>query len=321
MLKRCLIIGLGQIGMGYDYENCEDILTHANGITAHPNFELIGGVDSSGEKRELFTKKFNKPSYADIYSALKASNADIIIVATPAETHLDVINAILETARPDAILCEKPLAHDLDQAKSIVEVCKSSGVDLFTNFIRRSEPGAIAIRDMIENNEIEVPIKGICWYSKGIYNTGSHFINLSEFWLGKFRSSKLIRNESSTQFSEPEPDFIVSFEKGSVVFQSLKDQNFSYYTIELLSQSGRLFYGLGGDDIKWQNVNHKPNATENNSLNPIPELIPSNVKKYQWHVYNQLWKYYYSDTWDISTGEDALKTAIVIEDLKRQMKI
>ena len=34
------------------------------------------------------------------------------------------------------------------------------------------------------------PIKGVCWYSKGLLNNGSHFINLLEFWLGDYVSNK-----------------------------------------------------------------------------------------------------------------------------------
>ena len=58
MSKTCLIIGLGQIGMGYDYKlvNKSVIYTHAHAIEKHPKFNLIGGVDNSEEKKILFEK-------------------------------------------------------------------------------------------------------------------------------------------------------------------------------------------------------------------------------------------------------------------------
>jgi len=46
---QALIVWLGQIGMGYDYHCSADdfIATHARALYLHPDFELVGGVDSS----------------------------------------------------------------------------------------------------------------------------------------------------------------------------------------------------------------------------------------------------------------------------------
>ena len=56
------MVGLGQIGMGYDYKLNDEkyILTHCQTINIHPDFELVGGVDISNENRikmEMITFK------------------------------------------------------------------------------------------------------------------------------------------------------------------------------------------------------------------------------------------------------------------------
>ena len=37
---------------------------------------------------------------------------------------------------------------------------------------------------------------------------------------------------------DPEPSFLIEFEKGQILFQSGWDNKFSHYTVELLSQKG-----------------------------------------------------------------------------------
>ena len=63
-----ILIGLGSIGMEYDYdaENGEYILTHANALNEHPSFSLIGGVDISLRNRKDFEHKYHKLAYSSI---------------------------------------------------------------------------------------------------------------------------------------------------------------------------------------------------------------------------------------------------------------
>ena len=48
-----LIVGLGQIGMGYDlhHDVNNQIYTHARAFSQHPDFYLIGAVDSEKKKK------------------------------------------------------------------------------------------------------------------------------------------------------------------------------------------------------------------------------------------------------------------------------
>ena len=55
---KVLICGLGNIGMGYDFElnNTAHTFTHAKSFYNHKNFRIIGGVDID-EKNVLNLKK------------------------------------------------------------------------------------------------------------------------------------------------------------------------------------------------------------------------------------------------------------------------
>ena len=90
MNNKCLIIGLGQIGMGYDLglDISNYVLSHARGFYLHPNFDLVGGVDSDVRKCNRFKEVYNLPAYSDITEALEALSPNIIVIATPSDSHL-----------------------------------------------------------------------------------------------------------------------------------------------------------------------------------------------------------------------------------------
>ena len=58
----CILIGLGSIGMMYDYYDDSCVLTHAQAIHQSSGFMLVAGIDSDIEKRLMFQKKFSVPS-------------------------------------------------------------------------------------------------------------------------------------------------------------------------------------------------------------------------------------------------------------------
>ena len=85
MVEKCIIIGLGQIGMGYDFAHVSDsvIYTHAKALSLHTAFELVGGVDPSKVQRSLFEEQYGLQSYSSIADALEENIASVVVIATP----------------------------------------------------------------------------------------------------------------------------------------------------------------------------------------------------------------------------------------------
>ena len=73
MRHSVLLIGLGNIGMGYDFSSSSDdyVATLAKSFSLHPRFDLIGAVDSDFEKRESFLCRYKCPAYSNIKAAIK----------------------------------------------------------------------------------------------------------------------------------------------------------------------------------------------------------------------------------------------------------
>lgn len=306
-----LVIGLGDIGMMYDYKTLNNkdkgITSHCKATVFHPDFSLAGGVDQSFLQRELFKKGYKKNAFKEISSAMVKLNPEIIIIATPTKSHFDCIRECLKYNSVKIILCEKPLSINPNDCLKIVQECRKKNVKLFVNYIRKSDIGVIEIKRRINNHEISHPIKGSCWYSKGIYNNGSHFFNLCEYWLGPFKKGKLINKNQIWPGQDPDIDFMAYFKNGSVFFQSAWEDSFSHNSLELLSKNGRLVYENAGRSIYWQNIEEDQEFIGYKLLSNKKDKISNSMKNYQFQVMNMLSRAIKDQANTLCTGEEALK--------------
>lgn len=302
-------MGLGQIGMGYDYalDPCEFVLSHARSFSIHPDFELIGGVDLDPNQCANFETEYKMPGYTNLEQALHDLSPTIIIIATPSGSHGLILERILRSHIPKVLVCEKPLDESLTVAQNMVEMCNQNGVKLFVNYMRRSEGSVIQIKKMIDDQVIQSPIKAVAWYSKGLFNNGSHMLNLLEYWLGGVVGHTMIDSNRYWNDSDHEPDFKVNFEKGSAIFCAGWEEYFSHLSIELISPSGRLYYSKGGSDITWQ----PSGATLDNRRDDFLDVgvkINNDLDRYQYNFAENLALALKDEEHSISSGHDALTT-------------
>lgn len=315
-MHKVLIVGLGQIGMGYDIESDPKtrIATLARAFNEHPEFALAGGVDLDSARRRLFEDHYACPSFSNLEDGIKKTRPDVIAIAVQTEFHWHVLSQVLQIVTPKAILCEKPLSYNLEEATAMVNLSAESGVALFTNYMRRCDSAVIEIRQRLMNGKISGPIKGICWYSKGLFNNGSHFVNLCQFWLGEARCFHIIDKGRLWADHDPEPDFKIEFETGDVYFLAAREEDFSHYTLELVASNGRLRYERG--IVEWQAT--VPDADNQGYvvLNSNPERIDSDIPQLQWHVANQMAHHLSGKDASICTGLQGLDTLKIIHEIR-----
>ena len=304
-----VIVGLGQIGMGYDLglDAKQYIYSHARAFSLHPSFYLVAAVDPDSKQRDIFSQTFHAPAYATVEAALTSHQPQLVVISTPTPLHKETLQAVLLHARPVAVLCEKPLSYSVTDGQWMVDACADAGVRLYVNYMRRSAPGFIEIKKRLDSGEIKTPVKGVVWYSKGFLHNGSHFVNLMEYWLGAMQSSTLINKGRSWSQTDAEPDVSIKFEKGEVVFLAAWEEKFSHYTVELLSPSGRLICANGGEIIEWQPVQTDGSSTHP-SLSCSPVVIESGMARYQWHVADQLAHSLMGTVAEICSGKQAFDT-------------
>ena len=311
---RCLIVGLGQIGMGYDYDvqGEAQVYTHARAISLHPAFALAGGVDPSDQQRVRFEAKYSALAFADLGRAMQEVRPDCVIIATPPELHRAHVEMILDAHTPRVLVCEKPLALTQADGEAIVALCEAAGVALFVNYIRRSEPGALEVLRLLEAGQIATPLKGAFWYSKGLLNNGGHIINLLELWLGALSGYTLVEKGRRWITDDPEPDVHLRFARGSVALSAAWEEAYSFCGGELVSPSGRLVYAEGGEAISWQGTVPHEKFADYTRLSGDRQTIHNDMDRYQWHVYEQLARFLAGDSYHLCTGRQALTTLNIV---------
>jgi len=318
MKFKVLLIGLGAVGMGYDYDetNPYPVLTHARAFANHEDFHLAGGVDPDTEACGRFQHRYGGWSGSDMAEGLRTVSPDVVVVASPTHFHAQAVQMALCYSKPKLILCEKPLAYSLDEARMIVSACLEVGCLLYVNYLRRVDPGVLEVKRRLQNGAICTPVKGLLWYTKGLLHNGSHFSNLLEFWLGPMKKFRLINIGRSISEVDFEPDVHVNFAAGDVTFLAARDEYFSHHEIHLIAPNGCLRYELGGANIVWQGVERDKNFPAYTVLSPHGERISTEEIRLQWHVADHVSACLHGQPSSLCSGEDALRTLQSLLEIK-----
>ena len=180
-----LILGLGNIGLKYDLEGPgETIMTHTRACQVHPRVTLIGGIDPNKEARRVFEQVTGRPAYASINaSRVRPGQVDLVIVSTPTKERIQVFKDCA-ALRPKAILMEKPLADNYQDGMTIVETCSQENILLSVNYFRRFDKVVSQIGERIRRGWLGSPCFANCYYSGGLFENGSHYIDLFLDWFG-----------------------------------------------------------------------------------------------------------------------------------------
>ena len=137
MKIKTLIIGLGKIGMLYDYEKKNHFNNHCESANSHPAFELVGGVDINKKKQNLFENKYSLPIFKKIYPAYKKLIPELIIISTPTESNDKIYEHIIKKKiLPKVFLIEKPGSYSYKNLKNFSDFCKKKKILVFFNYPR-----------------------------------------------------------------------------------------------------------------------------------------------------------------------------------------
>lgn len=322
---KAAVIGLGRIGQEFDYDQHDDsvIATHASAFFYHPGFELLAGVDPVPSQRKRFETKFARPSYADIKAMMERHRPDIVSIAVPVNQHLLVFQEIIHY-RPKAVICEKPIASSATEGRVMQAMADDHQCALLVNYIRRFEPGSIALKRMIQEGGVGEIFKGVVWYSKGLLNNGTHFIDLLCYWLGDVKSVEVMEKGRRWDGIDPEPDICLHFDKAAVYVLAGREECYSIGEMDLFGSRGRIRYTGSGKQIEIHKTVLDPVFKEYTILGQERQVIPTDLKRYQWHVLEGLYNYLVYNKALASDGYTAIKTMEVFElankDINKEMQ-
>jgi predicted dehydrogenase len=95
-------------------------------------------------------------TFDDPQAAVTADGVDAVVIASPTFTHADVAAAALEAGR--FVLCEKPLAATLDDARRVADAERASDATLLMGFMRRFDAAFQRVAERIAAGDIGEPL-------------------------------------------------------------------------------------------------------------------------------------------------------------------
>jgi myo-inositol 2-dehydrogenase / D-chiro-inositol 1-dehydrogenase len=123
------VLGLGRIGA-----------THASNLGAIADVDVVVYDPDAAAVDRIGAATGARP-LPDRDAVL--AEADAVVVATPTANHPDDLSVASAAGVP--IFCEKPISLDLDSTASALEVVERAGVELQVGFMRRFDPGFVAM--------------------------------------------------------------------------------------------------------------------------------------------------------------------------------
>ena len=299
---RVLVVGLGKIGMMYDYYASpkKAILTHSQAIYNHPSFILDGGVDIDFKRRKLFEKKFSAKSFKNIKTAFIKKKPNLVVISTNINQQFDTFKKIIKYPSVKIVLCEKPFALNIFQAKKMIRLAKTHNISIFVNYIRLFQPSTAIVIKTINSRKIGNNLVVWAHYNNGIFNNGSHIINLINKFMGKKKKTSVLSKGKRINSYDHNSILKISYDKGLAYFFPINKNNFSA-EFEIVGSKGRLYYS--NRKIKVNRFNKNKKTKEQN--------IKQNMKKYQYYVYQNIKEFLDGKTKSIcdeTSAMDTLKT-------------
>ena len=145
-------LGVGVAGVG------EMGRRHAENLRRNvPEAQLIAVADVSEDRARLVARDLEiGRSYNSLEAMLENKDIDAVVIATPDKFHAQAIELASQAGKD--ILCEKPLALNLPDARAALASVAKSAQRLQVGFMRRYDPAYAAAMQRIEAGEIGVPV-------------------------------------------------------------------------------------------------------------------------------------------------------------------
>lgn len=139
---RVAYVGLGWAARGFH-------LPAAKGVVSA---EPIGGYDDSTEQRASWERETRLPAYGTFEELVEHGRPDIIVVATPPDSHADLCVRALE-ARAH-VICEKPFVSTVEEADRVLAAADAADRRVAVNHQYREKPIFRAVKERIGTPEV-----------------------------------------------------------------------------------------------------------------------------------------------------------------------
>ncbi|MBC8062656.1 MAG: Gfo/Idh/MocA family oxidoreductase [Clostridiaceae bacterium] len=139
------IIGCGGIANG----------KHMPSLAKIAEIEMVAFCDIELEKAEVAAKKYGNEDakvYTDYKELLKDKDIDVVHVCTPNRSHSFITIDVLEAGKH--VMCEKPMAINSAEARTMLEAAKRTGKKLTIGYQNRFRGDSKYLKTSCENGDL-----------------------------------------------------------------------------------------------------------------------------------------------------------------------
>ena len=246
------IVGLGNIGMMYDYEDNSNktFLSHLKSFKFHSGFNVVNVVDPNKEKLFIAKEKFgNKINYLASIEDIDVVT-DVFVLSSIPKVNFDYFNRLKSNNKIKFFFIEKPFWNSSIKFTDI----ELSSDKFYINYTRKCLPFIIDLKLDIDNHKFGKALGLHVYYSKGIKNNGSHIIDLINYLFnGNVDLSSITNISVVDDHNEKDKSFSFSVNYSyknhdfPVIFQALNENYFSLIEFDVIFENARFrFYDFGG---------------------------------------------------------------------------
>ncbi|HSB29421.1 MAG TPA: Gfo/Idh/MocA family oxidoreductase, partial [Pyrinomonadaceae bacterium] len=140
-------VGIGIVGTGFARS------TQIPGFRDCMGAKVVAIASGHRERAEAVAKEFGIDNVcADWQELVAHRDVDLVSIVTPPATHMEIALAALEHRK--AVLCEKPMAMDVEQSARMVERAKDAGVLVLIDHELRFLNSRRTMRAMLQSGAI-----------------------------------------------------------------------------------------------------------------------------------------------------------------------
>lgn len=166
--------------------------------------DIVAVYNRTLSKAEALAEKFGIPAaYDDAKMMFDIEQLDFADIITDVDTHHSFTKLAAE--KGVSVICQKPMAATLQQAKDMLDVCESAGVKLFIHENFRWQAPIRALKQALDSGVIGKPFKAKVSFCSGfpvfdnqpflaeadrfiLMDIGSHILDICRFLFGEAKS-------------------------------------------------------------------------------------------------------------------------------------
>jgi len=172
------LIGLGNIGQGYDSHDESLVLSHARAIKNFTGLNLLVAVDPDPNKRAKFSKKYFAEFLLKDIDEKVCRKIDLAIVASPPGFHLKILLDLANLGVQNFII-EKPITDNEKDTSEFIKHVKKNNLNVFVNYVRPYTSGISQVKKYLSLEKLGKVMRASFFFSGDILISGGHFIDLA----------------------------------------------------------------------------------------------------------------------------------------------